>query len=429
MSTRRFRSGLLLPILAGLLSACGTGDELCAPDNGGLSLPEGFCAIVVADAVAGARHLEVAANGDVFVARRNLRESRDAPLVAGGVAVLRDTDGDGVADRRELWGENGGNGIVLDGGFVYFAPDDAVLRYPIEEGSMTPSGAPDTIVSGLPADRNHAAKTIVIGPDRSLYVNIGSPSNACMQQARTAGSPGMDPCPERETRAGIWRFDADAVGQTQEDGVRFAAGLRNTVALRMHPTTHVLYGAVHGRDQLHDMFPDRFTVDQSTEKPSEEFVRLDEGSDFGWPYCYHDPETGEKYLAPEFGGDGHEVGRCGEMDMPIIGFPAHWAPNDLVFYQGSRFPARYQGGAFIAFHGSWNRAPNPQDGYRVVFVPAEGDHPGSTWEVFADGFRSAAGGSEDTMTRPVGLALGPDGSLYISDSVRGRVWRVVYRGS
>jgi glucose/arabinose dehydrogenase len=401
----------------------------CDPDNGGLTLPDGFCAIVVVDSLPGARHLAVADNGDVFVALRNRRVTRDGPLMTGGVAVLRDTDGDGRADTTEKWGVNGGNDVVLADGYVYLSPDDAVLRYPLTAGSMVPSGGPDTLVSGLPADRNHTAKSIAVAPDGALFVNIGSPSNACMTETRTPLSPGMDPCPELETRAGIWRFDAGSLRQTQADGTRFATGLRNVVALRLHPGTSVLYGAVHGRDQLHDMWPDAFTVEQSTEKPSEEFVRLDEGTDFGWPYCYHDPETNRLVLAPEYGGDGQEVGRCADKSMPLVAFPAHWAPNDLEFYTGSQFPDEYRGGAFIAFHGSWNRAPNPQDGYRVTFVAAESAGFATTWSVFADGFRGEGEGQRENATRPVGLAMGPDGSLYISDSLKGRIWRVVYRGT
>lgn len=402
--------------------------DRCAPDNGGITLPEGFCAILVVDSLPGTRHLDVAANGDIFVARRNWRTSRDAPLRTGGVTVLRDTDGDGVADQSETWGQNGGNDVLVVDGAVYHAPNDAVLRYPLEDGALIPSGPPDTIVSGLPDTRNHTAKSIALDSEGALYVNIGSPSNACMVESRTAGSPGRDPCPELETRAGIWKFDAHRVGQTRADGAHFATGLRNVVALQVHPHNDGLYGVMHGRDQLHDMFPDLFTVDQNAEKPSEELVRIEEGSDFGWPYCYHDPETGSKVLAPEYGGDGTRVDRCGGKDMPIIGFPAHWAPNDLVFYTGTQFPEAYREGAFIAFHGSWNRAPRPQDGYRVVFVPGSVDGPGADWEVFADGFRQE-GGDVRSTARPVGLSVGPDGSLYISDSFRGRIWRVVYRGS
>lgn len=401
----------------------------CAPDNGGITLPDGFCAIVVTDSLPGARHLVVGDNGDIFVALRNVRAGRDQPVVTGGVAVLRDTDGDGHADVIERWGENGGNDVLLAGGYVYHSPDDAVLRYPLATGDMVPSGPPDTLVSGLPAVDNHTAKSIALGSDGSLYVNIGAPSNACQQQTRTPGSLGQDPCTQLDTRAGIWRFDASRTGQTQADGARFATGLRNVVALRMNPETNVLYGAMHGRDQLHDLWPDLFSVDQSTEKPAEEFVRLQEGADFGWPYCYYDPESHQKVLGPEYGGDGHEIGRCADKALPIIGFPAHWAPNDLEFYTGSQFPAHYRSGAFIAFHGSWNRAPNPQDGYRVVFVPVQGDGFGTDWEIFANDFRQEGEGGGGLSARPVGLAMGPDGSLYVSDSLRGRIWRIVYRGT
>ncbi len=401
--------------------------ERCAGQDAGIEVPEGFCAVLVADGVTGARHIDVAPNGDVFVARRNTATGPSRTRVPGGVTVLRDSDGDGLADIREAWGENGGNDVILADGAVYFAPNDAVLRYPFEAGALRPAGPPDTLVSGLPDSRNHTAKSIALGDDGALYVNIGSPSNACMREARTAGSPGLDPCPELETRAGIWRFAGDATGRTQADGTRFATGLRNVVALRVNPADGGLYGVVHGRDQLDTMWPDVFDVEDNTEMPSEEFVRITEGSDFGWPYCFHDPRTGQKLLAPEYGGDGSAVGRCANMGMPLIAFPAHWAPNDLEFYTGEQFPERYRGGAFIAFHGSWNRAPNPQEGFQVVFAPASGTGFGPAWETFAAGFRNEM--DPDDHARPVGVAMGPDGSLYVSDSVQGRIWRIMYVGS
>ncbi|MDZ7781233.1 MAG: PQQ-dependent sugar dehydrogenase [Gemmatimonadota bacterium] len=424
----RFIAGLAVLAMA----ACGPESsdrvevaERCPGDDPRIELPDGFCAQVVSEGVQGARHIDVAPNGDVFVARRNMRD--DDETVPGGVTVLRDTDDDGRADERADWGANGGNEVLLADGFVYFAPDDAVLRYPVEAGSMEPAGPPDTVVADLPDERSHAAKSLALGDDGSLYVNLGSPSNACMTDARTPESPGMDPCPELETRAGIWRFSADDTGQTLADGTRFATGLRNTVALRMHPEEGVLYGVVHGRDQLNAMWPEIFDVDDNTEMPSEEFVRITEGTDFGWPYCFHDPRTGRKLLAPEYGGDGETVGRCSEKDMPMIAFPAHWAPNDLEFYTGGAFPERYRGGAFIAFHGSWNRAPNPQEGFQVVFAPSSAQGFGPEWETFADGFRNEQ--DPDTHARPVGVAMGPEGALYVSDSVNGRIWRILYHGS
>jgi glucose/arabinose dehydrogenase len=426
-----------------LLSACSQGEEpsaavateagmpspaasACEPDDDGLELPDGFCAILVSDGVGAARHLEVADNGDVFVAMDRSRQLADGTTAAAGVAVLRDTDGDAHPDTVARWGEVGGNGILLHGGYVWFAPDDGVLRFPLEEGAMVPSGPSEVVVHGLPDTGNHRSTSMAIR-DGSLFVNVGSASNACMEESRTPGSPGQDPCPELDTRAGIWRFDAGATDQDQADGTRFATGMRNTVALAVNPANDGLYGVVHGRDQLHGMFPGLFTVADNTEKPSEEFVRIDQGSDFGWPYCYHDPATGRKLLSPEYGGDGTEVGRCADKDMPIIGFPAHWAPDDLTFYDADQFPARYRNGAFIAFHGSWNRAPNPQDGFQIAFVPADGQGFSTEWETFADGFRNQDPSAEFNA-RPVGVAVGPDGSLYVTESNQGRIWRIVYRG-
>ncbi len=398
----------------------------CDPDNGGITLPPGFCALVVAESVGPARHIEVAENGDVLLALNNSRGS-DRSLVPGGVALLRDTDGDGRADERYRFGENGGNEVLLSGDFLFFATDDAVLRYPFPKGSTSPAGPPDTLVHGLPATDNHRAKSLALGLDGALYVNIGSPSNACQEKPRAVGVRGLDPCPQLENRAGIWRFDSQRTGQAQSDGVRFATGLRNTVALRTHPSG-ALFGVVHGRDQLSALWSEHFTEEESAEKPAEEFVRIDQGDDFGWPYCYFDPTTDTKVLAPEYGGNGETVGRCALAENPLIDFPAHWAPNDLEFYTGTLFPLAYRGGAFVAFHGSWNRAPMPQAGYNVVFAPFQGEAPTGDWQVFADGFAGRDLSPNGADHRPVGLAVGPDGSLYVADSRAGKIWKVIYRG-
>jgi glucose/arabinose dehydrogenase len=403
-------------------SAAAQSAPRCDPDNAGLTLPDGFCALVVGDQVGRARHLTVASNGDVFVA---LAGGRDAP---GGVVALRDTTGDGRADVTARFGAGVGDDVAFRGGFLYYATNDAVMRFPWRAGALEPAGEADTIVSGLPATRSHRAKTIAFGRDGALYVNIGSPTNACQEPDRQAGVPGEDPCTALETRAGIWRFASDRTGQRQGDGMRFATGLRNTVALAVRPQDGRVYGAVHGRDQLAELWPDHFTTEQRAEKPAEEFVRIAEGDDYGWPYCYFDPESGQKVLAPEYGGDGATIGRCADKKHPLIAFPAHWAPDGLLFYQGSQFPASYRGGAFIAFHGSWNRAPLPQGGYQVVFAPFSGNEPTGQWDAFADGFAGADVSPGGAAHRPVGLAEGPDGSLYVSDDSGGRIYRILYAG-
>jgi glucose/arabinose dehydrogenase len=405
--------------------ACQEAAVACVPDNAGLTLPDGFCAVVVADDVTRARHLTVAANGDILVATGPAQGQEGG----GGVVVLRDNDGDGIADERNRFGNGVGDDVEFREGYLYYSTHGAVVRYPWTAGAMEPTGPADTIVKDLPTTGSHQTKSIAFGADGALYVNIGSASNSCQISDRSSGSPGKDPCDELETRAGIWRFDADRVGQTQGDGARYATGLRNTVALTAHPESGVLYGVVHGRDQLSANWSQYFNDEQSAEKPSEEFVMVESGDDFGWPYCYHDPELGHLVLAPEYGGDGQAVGRCAEAKEPLAAFPAHWAPDGVIFYTGDEFPADYRGGAFIAFHGSWNRSPLPQEGYNLVFQPFEGAEPSGDWVVFADGFAGAEKGPRQAQHRPVGVAQGPDGSLYVSDDSGGRIYRIVYRGT
>jgi glucose/arabinose dehydrogenase len=187
---------------------------------------------------------------------------------------------------------------------------------------------------------------------------------------------------------------------------------------------------IHGRDQLDSLWPEHYTAEENAEQPAEEFHRLEQGSDCGWPYTYVDARTGVRMVAPEYGGDGLTVDGSARYQDPIAIFPAHWAPNDLLFYDGGAFPARYAGGAFVAFHGSWNRAPFRQRGYQVAFVPFEGDAPSGPWETFADGFAGSddVASPRDADFRPMGLAQDASGALLIADSVRGRIWRVTYAG-
>ena len=148
-------------------------------------------------------------------------------------------------------------------------------------------------------------------------------------------------------------------------------------------------------------------------------MQVNQGDDFGWPYCYYDHLQKKKVLAPEYGGDGKRVGRCKDKKEPLIGFPGHWAPMALAFYEGEEFPASYRGGVFIAFHGSWNRAPLPQEGYRVVFVPMKNGKPAGDYQTFAT---SSEG---PTALRASGLAVGPDGSLYLSADDNETIWRIM----
>jgi glucose/arabinose dehydrogenase len=391
----------------------------CDPGNAGLTLPDGFCAVVVADQVGAPRHLVVAPNGDLFVALAGGR------LSSGGVLALRDTTGDGKADVRQTFGSEGGTGIALGKGVLYASSSSTVYRYAMRAGSLTPLGAPEVIVKDLPTG-GHGARNLALTSDgRTLFVNVGSPSNSCQVKDRDVESPGKDPCAELATRAGIWRFDATTADQTEGSGTRYATGIRNAVGMAFAPDGQ-LWSTQHGRDQLGQNWPKLFNDAQNAEKPSEELLQINRGDDFGWPYCYHDLELSHLVLAPEYGGDGKQVGRCAQKKEPAVAFPGHWAPDGLTFYTGTQFPERYRGGAFIAFHGSWNRAPLPQAGYRITFVPFKNGKPVGGYETFADGFwkEDAAGPKH----RPVGVAVGPDGSLYITDDAGGTIWRVMYKG-
>jgi len=134
-------------------------------------------------------------------------------------------------------------------------------------------------------------------------------------------------------------------------------------------------------------------------------------------------------LGPEYGGDGMKVERCSASDDPILAFPAHTAPNDVLFYTGDMFPEKYKNGAFIAFHGSWNRAPLPQEGFYVVFVPFKGSIPEGEWEIFASVFAESdkVNSPGNAQHRPCGLAQAPDGSLFVSDDAKGRIYRILYQ--
>jgi glucose/arabinose dehydrogenase len=155
-------------------------------------------------------------------------------------------------------------------------------------------------------------------------------------------------------------------------------------------------------------------------------VEVKEGADYGWPTCYYDGQLTSLVLAPEYGGVGKTVGDCASKTPPVAAFPAHWAPNDVVIYNAQQFPEGWWGGAFIAFHGSWNRAPGPQGGYNVVYQPLAQGKASGDYVIFADGFAGAEKAPGRAEHRPAGLAVGPDGALYISDDVKGRIWRVTH---
>jgi glucose/arabinose dehydrogenase len=395
----------------------------CDADNGGLKLPTGFCAQIVAENLGVARHMAVAPNGDLFVSLRDQAQPPNTEI-PGAVVALRDANGDGRFEVQEKFGNRGGTGIALRNGYLYHAQQRAVVRYPMKAGELKPSG-PAEVIATLPEQRGHLEKGLAFDGRGGLYVNVGVPSNACQQTDRTAGSPGQNPCTLLEKHGGIWRFDENKAGQSQDNGGRrYATGMRQFYALTWHNGD--LYAVQHGRDQLNTLFPQHFNAKQNAELPSEELLRVEEGANFGWPYCYHDWQQGKRVQMPEYGGDGKAVADCAKYPLPVAAYPGHWAPGAIIFYTGTQFPQKYRGGAFIAFQGGWNRDPEPAGGYKVVFQPFNGAKASGNYEVFADGFAGVPSliKREEAKARPAGLVQAPDGSLYISDLVKGNIWRV-----
>ena len=370
------------------------------PEGVALSVPDGFAVNVFAEGLANPRRMELAPNGDVFVA-----ESR-----TGEIVVLRDADGDGVAERRETFatGLERPFGLAFHDGFLYVGNNDGVVRFPYVAGQRRAQDEPEHVVElpvssdaldtdtaerlGIDVSRtrgfNHWTRNLIFGPDGKMYVAVGSATNVM---------PGTDP-----RRAAINVYDEDGSGHRV-----FAGGLRNPVALAFHPGSTTLWTAVHERDHLgDDLAPDYVSS-------------VVDGGFYGWPYAYTGPNP-----EPTLGGARPDL--VEKSLVPDVLLPAHAAPMGMAFYTGEQFPQEYRNSAFVALHGSINRLD--LKGYSVVRIPFVDGRPSGPPEDFLAGFILRDEEEKEVWGRPVGVLQYEDGSLLVADDGGNRIFRVSFVG-
>jgi glucose/arabinose dehydrogenase len=381
----------------------------------GLTLPAGFSATVIAKNLGSARHLVITPQNDIYVHMASTRKSK-------GIVVLHENGN--TATIKTSFGDYGGTGIAIKDGYLYASSKNSVFRYKLnEKNEVIDADKPERIVTGLIEIDHHQPKALALDNDGNIYVNIGAPSNICEEYDKKRTG-----CSILDSAGGIWQFKVNKIDQSYNNGVHYAWGLRNVVGMAWNQQDNQLFAMQHGRDALHDLYPKLYTAQQSAELPAECMFALKKGDNAGWPYVYYDWQKHQNMLGPEYGGDGVKTADPKYIN-PVAAYPGHYAPDGLLFYTGDQFPARYKNGAFIAFHGSWNRAPLPQNGYLVAFQPFKNGKPDGKWEIFADGFAGTAEqkASGAAVHRPCGLAQGPDGSIYITDDNEGTIYKVTYK--
>jgi glucose/arabinose dehydrogenase len=336
--------------------------------------PEGSSAGLFAEEVPGARFLRFTETGDLLVSQ---------PRSGQVLLLFRDADGDGRTDGRQvlLEGLNRPHGLDLHEGWLYVGETDAIVRVGFDAEGRRTVGEVERVVSGLPSGGNHWTRTVRIGDDGWMYVSVGSSCNVCIE--------------EDARRAAMLRFRPD--GSEPET---YATGLRNAVGFDWRPGTGELFATDNGRDLLGDDFP-----------PCE-LNRVARGGFYGWPFA-----NGDRVPDPD-----HGPGHTQEIEdsiPPAHGFGAHTAPLGITFLRGEGAPPAYRGAALVALHGSWNRSE--KDGYTVVSLHWRPD--GSVEERnFLWGFLE----DDDVIGRPVDVAEGPDGAVYVSDDYAGSIYRVAW---
>jgi glucose/arabinose dehydrogenase len=418
-----------MKILTAALFAALAASPALAEGSAGLSLPPGFHATIVADSLgAGARHVVVRDNGDIYV---STRPGREAPAPTGIIAVKLGPDHKAV-QIEHFSTIDGGTGLRLYKDALYVASKDTLYRFTFKGNELVPSAQPEVIVADLPT-AGHTNYGIAFDGKGGLYLSVGGKGNICTDPNTPKGERpvGLKPCPDLTGRAGVWRFDAEKTNQKfPADGKQIATGVRDMMAVDWSRDLNGFYGVMQDRNGTSHTFSNVVTPDEE-DNISEEMHRVDKGADLGWPYTYYDRATQVRVLAPEYGGDGKTAAK-GNYSTPVVGFAGHQSPVDLMFYDGRQFPAKYRGGAFVVFQGgSGPIVPQGRNGYDVTFVPFDKSGKAGTPEIFAGNFAGpdpADRNSGKAAFRPSGVAMARDGSLYVVDTLKGRLWHIYYDG-
>ena len=341
-----------------------------------LTLPQGFTIQKFAEGLGEPRMLAIRDDSTVYVTRRE-----------GDVMLLRDTNGDGKADMtKAVWQKDQVHGIALKGNQLYLVTVNEVFRADIKpDGTLK---EPKQIMKDLPDGGQHPNRTIAFGPDGKLYISVGSTCNACHET--------------RDENATLLVADAD--GKNRKI---FAKGLRNTIGFDWHPVTGTLYGLDHGIDWLGD------------NEQQEELNKLEEGSNYGWPYIYGDGKYNPADAPPN--GVPYET-YAKQVTLPVMQLPAHCAPLDMIFYRGNQFPEAYRNDAIVTLRGSWNRSE--PTGYKVIRIHFNEQGNPTEYTDLVSGF--LVNDDQAQFSRVVGLASYPDGSVLVSDDTGGVIYRLSY---
>ncbi len=368
--------------------------------------PPGFTAQVFAQ-LDRPRLIRVAPNGDIFVSETS----------SGKVMVLRAADGAGKATETRTFasGLSEPFGIAFypagpDPHYIYIANTDSVVRYPYRNGDLQAEGKSETVAPTLPSGGGHSTRDIAFSPDgKQLFISVGSATNV----AETMSKPDPDRIRVATAERGLgaaWgdetlRADVLVTSPDGKDGLRsFANGIRNCVGLAIQPETGGVWCATNERDSIGDNLPPDYVT------------QVRDGAFYGWPWYYIGNHEDPSHK-------GERTDLAGKVTIPDVLIQPHSAPLEMAFYSGGQFPPEYRGDAFVALHGSWNRAN--RTGYKIVRVPFRDGKATGAYEDFMTGFVAANG---DVWGRPVGVAVAHDGALLVTEDANGKLWRVAYTG-